>query len=43
MRLAAAAVAKRRSFLSPLVLGLGMWIGFPSVVAYQDMTSLITG
>ena len=43
MRLAAAAVAKRRSFLSPLVLGLGMWIGFPSVVAYQDMTSLISG
>ena len=43
MRLAAAAVAKRRSFLPPLVLGLGIWIGFPSVVAYQDMTSLISG
>ena len=43
MRLAAAAVAKKRSFLPPLVLGLGIWIGFPSAVAYQDMASLISG
>ncbi|TPI37017.1 cell wall hydrolase [Mesorhizobium sp. B3-1-6] len=41
LRLAAAAVAS--SFLPPLVLGLGIWIGFPSAVAYQDMASLISG
>ncbi|MER8894681.1 cell wall hydrolase [Mesorhizobium sp. M0676] len=42
-RLAAAAGEKRRSFVSPLVIGLGIWIGFPTVVAYQDMGSLISG
>ncbi|TIX39955.1 MAG: cell wall hydrolase, partial [Mesorhizobium sp.] len=42
-RLVAAAGEKKRSFLSPLVVGLGIWIGFPSVVAYQDMTSLVSG
>ncbi|MER9743371.1 cell wall hydrolase [Mesorhizobium sp. M0091] len=42
-RLAAAAGEKKRSFLSPLVIGLGIWIGFPTVVAYQDMGSLISG
>ncbi|MEW6634932.1 MAG: cell wall hydrolase [Pseudomonadota bacterium] len=42
-RLVAAAVANKRSFLPPLVLGLGIWIGFPSVIAYQDMASLISG
>jgi spore germination cell wall hydrolase CwlJ-like protein len=26
-----------------LVLGLGIWVGFPSVVAYQDMASLVSG
>ncbi|TIO13783.1 MAG: hypothetical protein E5X96_11935, partial [Mesorhizobium sp.] len=29
-RLVAAAVANKRSFLPPLVLGLGFWVGFPS-------------
>jgi spore germination cell wall hydrolase CwlJ-like protein len=33
----------KRSFLFPLVVGLGMWIGFPTVAAYQDMASLISG
>ncbi|MBA1141504.1 cell wall hydrolase [Mesorhizobium neociceri] len=42
-RLAAAAGEKKRSFISPLVIGLGIWIGFPTVVAYQDMGSLISG
>jgi spore germination cell wall hydrolase CwlJ-like protein len=42
-RLAAAAGEKRRSFISPLVIGLGIWIGFPTVVAYQDIGSLISG
>ncbi len=38
-----AAAGERRSILSPLVVGLGIWIGFPTVAAYQDMTSLISG
>ncbi|MER9426391.1 cell wall hydrolase [Mesorhizobium sp. M0317] len=42
-RLAAAAGEKKRSFVAPLVIGLGIWIGFPTVVAYQDMGSLISG
>lgn len=42
-RLAAAAGEKKRSFVSPLVIGLGIWIGFPTVVAYQDIGSLISG
>ncbi|MER9682287.1 cell wall hydrolase [Mesorhizobium sp. M0184] len=42
-RLIAAAGEKKRSFLSPLVIGLGIWIGFPTVAAYQDMTSLVSG
>ncbi|MBN9254314.1 MULTISPECIES: cell wall hydrolase [unclassified Mesorhizobium] len=42
-RLVAAAGEKKRSFLPPLVVGLGIWVGFPTVVAYQDMTSLISG
>lgn len=42
-RLVAAAGEKKRSFLSPLVIGLGIWIGFPTVAAYQDMTSLVSG
>ncbi|ESX18280.1 MULTISPECIES: cell wall hydrolase [unclassified Mesorhizobium] len=42
-RLAAAAGEKKRSFVPPLVIGLGIWIGFPTVVAYQDMGSLISG
>ena len=34
---------KKRSYLSPCVVGLGIWIGFPTVAAYQDMTSLVSG
>jgi len=39
----AAAGGKKRSFLSPVVVGLGIWVGFPTVTAYQDMTSLVSG
>lgn len=38
-----AAAGERRGFLPPLVIGLGIWIGFPTVAAYQDMTSLVSG
>jgi spore germination cell wall hydrolase CwlJ-like protein len=40
---AAAAGGKKRSFLSPCIIGLGIWVGFPTVAAYQDMTSLVSG
>ena len=33
----------RRSLVTPLMLGFGLWLGFPTVVAYQDMASLISG
>jgi spore germination cell wall hydrolase CwlJ-like protein len=39
----AAASRDKRSFLSPLIIGLGVWIGFPTVAAYQDMASLVSG
>lgn len=42
-RLVAAAGEKKRSFLSPLIIGLGIWVGFPTDIAYQDMTSLVSG
>jgi spore germination cell wall hydrolase CwlJ-like protein len=42
-RLVTAAAEKRRSFLSPFVVGLGIWVGFPTAIAYQDMTSLVSG
>ncbi|BCG96290.1 cell wall hydrolase [Mesorhizobium sp. 131-2-1] len=42
-RLVAAAGERKRSFLSPFVIGLGIWVGFPTVVAYQDITSLVSG
>jgi spore germination cell wall hydrolase CwlJ-like protein len=29
--------------LSPLVLGFALWLGFPTVAAYQDMASLVAG
>jgi spore germination cell wall hydrolase CwlJ-like protein len=33
----------RRSWLVPCVLSLGLWIGFPTQSAYQDMTSFVSG
>ena len=32
-----------RSFLPSIVVGLGIWIGFPTVAAFQDMQSLVSG
>ncbi|MBL8584999.1 MAG: cell wall hydrolase [Rhizobiaceae bacterium] len=32
-----------RSCASPLVVGIGIWIGFPTGLAYQDMASMIGG
>ncbi|WP_157018209.1 cell wall hydrolase [Mesorhizobium xinjiangense] len=42
LRRLAASVCKRES-LPPLVIGLGLWIGFPTVSAYQDMVSFVSG
>lgn len=33
----------RKPSLSTIMVGLGVWIGFPTVAAYQDMTSMILG
>ncbi|TPJ89554.1 cell wall hydrolase [Mesorhizobium sp. B2-5-13] len=38
-----AAAGEKRSLVSPFIIGLGIWIGFPTVAAYQDMTSLVSG
>jgi spore germination cell wall hydrolase CwlJ-like protein len=43
MRHVAATGRDKRSFLSPIIIGLGIWIGFPTVAAYQDMASLVSG
>lgn len=42
-RLFAATSRDKRSFLSPFIVGLGLWIGFPTVAAYQDMAGLVSG
>jgi spore germination cell wall hydrolase CwlJ-like protein len=38
-----AAGVKKPSVLPSLVVGLGFWIGFPTVSAYQDMASMVSG
>jgi spore germination cell wall hydrolase CwlJ-like protein len=38
-----AAAAERKRLASSLVLGLAIWIGFPTVGGYQDMASFIAG
>ena len=43
MRRVAATSRDKRSFLSPFIVGLGIWLGFPTVAAYQDMASLVSG
>lgn len=43
MRQAVAACRDKRSYLSPFIIGLGIWIGFPTPAAYQDMVSLVSG
>ena len=42
-RLVSAAGERKPSFLPSLVVGLGIWVGFPTAVAYQDMASLVSG
>jgi spore germination cell wall hydrolase CwlJ-like protein len=42
-RLIAATSRDKRSFVSPLIIGLGIWIGFPTAAAYQDVASLVSG
>ena len=39
----AAAGGRQGSFIAPLLVGLGIWVGFPTVTAFQDMTSLVSG
>ncbi|WP_265515844.1 cell wall hydrolase [Nitratireductor luteus] len=34
---------RETSLLSPICLGLAIWIGFPTAAAYQDMASMISG
>nr|MBA3447277.1 cell wall hydrolase [Pseudaminobacter sp.] len=43
MRRLAGAIQRKNSFLSPAIIGLGIWIGFPTIAAYQDMGSLVSG
>lgn len=43
MRQLIAARRNERSFFPSVVIGLGIWIGFPTVAAYQDMQSLVSG
>lgn len=43
IRPVAATSHERRSFASPVILGLTLWLGFPTVAAYQDMASFVSG
>ena len=43
LRRLVAARRHERSFFPSIVIGLGIWIGFPTVAAYQDMQSLVSG
>src|SRR5687767_10933801 len=43
MRRLAAAIQSKRTFLPPFIIGLGIWIGFPTTAAFQDMRSLVSG
>lgn len=38
-----ATLARRRELVGPALLGLAMLMGFPTTIALQDMTSMITG
>lgn len=38
-----AATSLDKRLLSPLILSLGIWLGFPTPAAYQDITSLVAG
>ena len=34
---------EQRSFLAPVILGICLWLSFPTGTAFQDMTSLVSG
>ncbi|MCO5160116.1 MAG: cell wall hydrolase [Mesorhizobium sp.] len=36
-------LAGNRNLTSPFIVGLALWLGFPTIAAKQDMTSLIAG
>jgi spore germination cell wall hydrolase CwlJ-like protein len=42
-RQVACALPVLRSYFPSFIVGLGIWIGFPTVAAYQDMTSMVSG
>ena len=33
----------KRSLVSPVIIGLAAWVAFPTVIAFQDMASLVSG
>ena len=33
----------KRSLAAPFMIGLGIWVGFPTSTAYQDMASFVSG
>ena len=43
LRQAVSGLRGKRSLSSPLLLGLAIWAGFPTLVGRQDMASLISG
>lgn len=36
-------VGGSRNLISPFIVGVALWLGFPTITAQQDMSSLITG
>jgi spore germination cell wall hydrolase CwlJ-like protein len=38
-----AMAGRQQALLAPVAVGLALWIGFPSPIAFQDVTSLIAG
>ena len=36
-------LARGRNLASPLIVGMAIWLGFPTLAARQDMTSLLVG
>ncbi|MBX3529133.1 MAG: cell wall hydrolase [Rhizobiaceae bacterium] len=37
------APSPKRSFFAPLIVGIGIWLGFPTASALQDMSALVSG
>jgi len=36
-------ILENRSLVTPALLGLGLWVAFPTSAAFQDMTSMVSG